>query len=84
MFDEFLIRKPWEATETRKKEHDDYVETLAANSAAKDLLGSESHVTPKDLLMYQNAFQSIFKAMLCEQNPTSILHPGSDAMWNGL
>jgi len=28
-----------EATETRKKEHDDYVETLAANSAAKDLLG---------------------------------------------
>merc|ERR1711935_1251783 len=27
-----------EATETRKKEHDDYVETLAANSAAKDLL----------------------------------------------
>merc|ERR1719199_736836 len=28
-----------EATDTRKKEHDDYVETLAANSAAKDLLG---------------------------------------------
>jgi len=28
-----------EATETRKKEHDDFVETLAANSAAKDLLG---------------------------------------------
>merc|ERR1719482_1892880 len=28
-----------EATATRKKEHDDYVETLAANSAAKDLLG---------------------------------------------
>jgi len=28
-----------EATETRKQEHDDYVETLAANSAAKDLLG---------------------------------------------
>merc|ERR1719203_2239490 len=27
-----------EATETRKEEHDDYVETLAANSAAKDLL----------------------------------------------
>merc|ERR1719409_541804 len=27
-----------EATETRKKEHDDYVVTLAANSAAKDLL----------------------------------------------
>merc|ERR1719238_558423 len=27
-----------EATETRKQEHDDYVETLAANSAAKDLL----------------------------------------------
>merc|ERR1719253_853745 len=27
-----------EATETRKAEHDDYVETLAANSAAKDLL----------------------------------------------
>merc|ERR1719409_2394668 len=27
-----------EATDTRKKEHDDYVETLAANSAAKDLL----------------------------------------------
>jgi len=27
-----------EATETRKKEHDDYVETLAANTAAKDLL----------------------------------------------
>jgi len=27
-----------EATETRKKEHDDFVETLAANSAAKDLL----------------------------------------------
>merc|ERR1719453_1054415 len=28
-----------EATETRKKEHDDFVATLAANSAAKDLLG---------------------------------------------
>jgi septal ring factor EnvC (AmiA/AmiB activator) len=28
-----------EATETRKKEHDDYVENLAANSAAKDILG---------------------------------------------
>jgi len=28
-----------EATDTRKTEHDDYVETLAANSAAKDLLG---------------------------------------------
>jgi len=28
-----------EATSTRKTEHDDYVETLAANSAAKDLLG---------------------------------------------
>merc|ERR1719329_1727745 len=28
-----------EATETRKKEHDDFVETLAANNAAKDLLG---------------------------------------------
>jgi len=28
-----------EATETRKKEHDDYVETLASNTAAKDLLG---------------------------------------------
>merc|ERR1719199_1756263 len=27
-----------EATETRKQEHDDYVEDLAANSAAKDLL----------------------------------------------
>merc|ERR1719301_130823 len=27
-----------EATETRKAEHDDYVETLAANPAAKDLL----------------------------------------------
>merc|ERR1719263_1569076 len=27
-----------EATSTRKDEHDDYVETLAANSAAKDLL----------------------------------------------
>merc|ERR1719271_1333689 len=27
-----------EATETRKSEHDDYVETLAANTAAKDLL----------------------------------------------
>jgi chromosome segregation ATPase len=27
-----------EATETRKEEHEDYVETLAANSAAKDLL----------------------------------------------
>merc|ERR1719487_1387580 len=27
-----------EATETRKAEHDDYVETLAANTAAKDLL----------------------------------------------
>merc|ERR1719174_1461548 len=27
-----------EATETRKAEHDDYVETLAANAAAKDLL----------------------------------------------
>merc|ERR1719174_1366270 len=28
-----------EATETRKEEHDDYVATLAANTAAKDLLG---------------------------------------------
>merc|ERR1719424_1376625 len=28
-----------EATATRKEEHDDFVETLAANSAAKDLLG---------------------------------------------
>ena len=28
-----------EATSTRKAEHDDVVETLAANSAAKDLLG---------------------------------------------
>merc|ERR1719258_621655 len=28
-----------EATATRKQEHDDYVETLAANTAAKDLLG---------------------------------------------
>merc|ERR1719149_515962 len=28
-----------EATETRKKEHDDFVATLTANSAAKDLLG---------------------------------------------
>merc|ERR1719379_2770259 len=28
-----------EATEQRKEEHDDYVETLAANTAAKDLLG---------------------------------------------
>merc|ERR1712072_1114217 len=27
-----------EATDTRKGEHDDFVETLAANSAAKDLL----------------------------------------------
>merc|ERR1719305_1621401 len=27
-----------EATDTRKKEHDDFVETLAANSAAKDIL----------------------------------------------
>merc|ERR1719482_1084776 len=27
-----------EATKTRKEEHDDYVETLAANTAAKDLL----------------------------------------------
>merc|ERR1719373_1426750 len=27
-----------EATSTRKEEHDDYVETLAANTAAKDLL----------------------------------------------
>merc|ERR1719399_2387922 len=27
-----------EATDTRKEEHDDYVETLAANTAAKDLL----------------------------------------------
>merc|ERR1719436_1548566 len=27
-----------EATETRKAEHDDYVETLAGNNAAKDLL----------------------------------------------
>merc|ERR1719379_371639 len=28
-----------EATETRKEEHDDFVATLAANTAAKDLLG---------------------------------------------
>merc|ERR1719305_1578646 len=28
-----------EATESRKEEHDDYVETLAANNAAKDIIG---------------------------------------------
>merc|ERR1719359_231891 len=28
-----------EATDSRKKEHDDFVETLASNNAAKDLLG---------------------------------------------
>jgi len=28
-----------DATETRKKEHDDFVENLAANNAAKDILG---------------------------------------------
>merc|ERR1719213_1542389 len=28
-----------EATATRKEEHDEFVETLAANSAAKDILG---------------------------------------------
>merc|ERR1719399_490294 len=33
-----LDKEVVEATETRKAEHDDYVETLAANSAAKDLL----------------------------------------------
>jgi len=34
-----LDKSVTEATSTRKTEHDDYVETLAANSAAKDLLG---------------------------------------------
>merc|ERR1719329_711981 len=34
-----LDKSVTEATETRKKEHDDFVSTLAANSAAKDLLG---------------------------------------------
>merc|ERR1719199_1486440 len=34
-----LDKSVTDATATRKKEHDDYVETLAANSAAKDLLG---------------------------------------------
>jgi len=34
-----LDKSVTEATETRKKEHDDFVETLAANNAAKDLLG---------------------------------------------
>merc|ERR1719480_113384 len=33
-----LDKSVGEATETRKEEHDDYVETLAGNSAAKDLL----------------------------------------------
>merc|ERR1719446_1906799 len=33
-----LDKQVAEATETRKEEHDDYVETLAANNAAKDLL----------------------------------------------
>merc|ERR1719480_642461 len=33
-----LDKSVGEATETRKEEHDDYVETLAANTAAKDLL----------------------------------------------
>merc|ERR1719399_1061081 len=33
-----LDKSVGEATETRKAEHDDYVETLAANTAAKDLL----------------------------------------------
>merc|ERR1719258_981322 len=35
---EKLDKSVAEATETRKAEHDDYVETLAANTAAKDLL----------------------------------------------
>jgi hypothetical protein len=34
-----LDKSVTEATATRKTEHDDFVETLAANSAAKDLLG---------------------------------------------
>merc|ERR1719504_357824 len=33
-----LDKQVAEATETRKAEHDDYVETLAANNNAKDLL----------------------------------------------
>jgi len=36
---EKLDKSVAEATETRKEEHDDFVETLAANTAAKDLLG---------------------------------------------
>merc|ERR1719454_1577701 len=35
---EKLDKSVAEATATRKEEHDDFVETLAANSAAKDLL----------------------------------------------
>merc|ERR550514_2464684 len=33
-----LDKQVSEATETRKQEHEDYVETLAANNAAKDIL----------------------------------------------
>merc|ERR1719247_2418269 len=36
---EKLDKSVAEATATRKEEHDDFVETLAANTAAKDLLG---------------------------------------------
>ena len=34
-----LDKQVAEATEQRKEEHEDYVEELAANSAAKELIG---------------------------------------------
>merc|ERR1719313_3183947 len=34
-----LDKQVAEATETRKEEHADYVETMAADNAAKDLIG---------------------------------------------
>jgi hypothetical protein len=54
-----------EATSTRKEEHDNYVETLAGNNAAKDLLGFAKNRLNKfsghclgELLNHRNYIQS--------------------------
>jgi chromosome segregation ATPase len=55
-----LDKQVSESTDTRKKEHDDYVETLAGNTAAKDLLNSQrivstSSTTPSSTKHLQSA-----------------------------
>ena len=47
------------ATDTRKKEHDDFVETLAANSAAKDILGFAKNRWKVALLSFCRIFSGM-------------------------